>query len=179
MFNVCICNVLISTTMKLFFVFFVILMSSIQVFSQLSENEPDYLSGETFEFHGNTIHLDQKMINYFGLTRINELKNSNEDYILYMNFYVQNAYEIKDIGIKSNEYQENDISKITKNVQANLIEFDPSNPSSFNILAYDIIVKDDIQVILTNHDNEAIIVSSKKKFLEKYNLYRDQLLKKS
>jgi len=56
-------------------------------------------------------------------------------------------------------------------------QFNPVNHNSFNILAFEIQLTENQQVFKTGVGTEAIIVKSKKMFLDKYNTYRDSFLK--
>lgn len=132
---------------------------------------------ESFSYHGKTVVLNEKIINHFGNDYTQQLKDNNLDLLLYLNYFVENAYSIEDINIKINDSEVKDLSNVAKSSKSMAPQFNPANHNSFNILAFEIQLTENQQVFKTGVGTEAIIVKSKKMFLDKYNTYRDSFLK--
>lgn len=132
---------------------------------------------ESFSYHGKTVVLNEKIISHFGNDYTQQLKDNNIDLLFYLNYFVENAYSIEDVNIKINDSEVKDLSNVAKSSKSMSPQFNPANHNSFNILAYEIQLKEHQQVFKTGVGMEAIIVKSKKVFLDKYNTYRDSFLK--
>jgi hypothetical protein len=132
---------------------------------------------ESFSYHGKTVFLNEKVINHFGNDYTQQLKDNNPDLLFYLNYFVENAYSIEDVNIKINDSEVKDLSNAAKSSKSMAPQFDPANHNSFNILAFEIQLTENQQVFKTGVGAEAIIVKSKKMFLDKYNTYRDSFLK--
>lgn len=130
---------------------------------------------KNFEYQGKTIELEDKMIEHFDLEYINFLKENNPDLLLYLNFFSTQSYRIEDIGIKKQENQFPSISSLTKKSKSNANNYISGNSDSFNILAYEVNLRDELQVFVETNSSKAIIVLPKKVFMEKYNEYRTTL----
>jgi hypothetical protein len=190
MFNVYICDVLISTTMKLksyilnkrskFAAVSFALFFNFTFFGQedLSSKEYSDEAFETFVYNDQNIILNDKLVENFGFRKLNEIKQIDIDRLLYLNHFVEFSYSIRDIGIKALDLNYSNFSSCHKKPKSLALDFVPSNHSSFNILAYDILLRENQQVIITNNESEAIIVLCKKDYLAMYNNYRNHLLNK-
>ena len=132
---------------------------------------------ESFSYHGKTVVLNEKIVNHYGNDYTQQLKDNNLDLLFYFNYFVENAYSIEDISMKINDSEVKDISNVVKSTKSMAPQFNPINHNSFNILAYEIQLLENQQVFKTGVGSNAIIVISKKAFLEKYNTYRNAFLK--
>lgn len=130
---------------------------------------------KSFEYEGKTIELEDKMVEHFDVEYINFLRENNPDLLLYLNFFSTQSYRIEDIGIKKQENQFPSISSLTKKSKSNANNYISGNSDSFNILAYEVNLRDEQQVFVENNSSKAIIVLPKKVFMEKYNEYRTTL----
>lgn len=132
---------------------------------------------EKFIYNGHSIELDKRVIEHYGLEYVTELKTNNPDLLLYLNYFVENAYRIEDIGEKAFNPEIQSIASLGKSEKSKAPAFNPSDLSSFNILAYIIQLTSEQQVFKVGSDSKAIIVLSKQYFLEKYNAYRNTIIK--
>jgi hypothetical protein len=135
-----------------------------------------FSQSEKFNYNGNSIELDKKLIKHYGLEYISVLKINDPDLLLYLNYFVANAYVIEDIGIKISDIEIQNINSLNISEKSKASAFNSSDYTSFNILAYNIQLKPEQQVFKINSGSNAIVVFSKQYFLDKYNAYRNAIL---
>lgn len=149
------------------------------VFCFLLEVFPLFAQSQSFVYNGKSVVIDEKIVNHFGANSdyLQQLKTSNTDLLFYLNYYVKEAFVIENIHAKVNETEVKNIANVARSEKSLATQFVPTNHATFNILAFDIQLLDKQQVFKTGIGSEAIIVKSKKAFLEKYNTYRNSFLK--
>lgn len=151
---------------------YTIILLTVISFSFISKGDKDM-----FQYNGNTIFLSEKMIEHYSEEFILNLKHKNLELLLYLNFYSTNAFEVVNVGGKLPflDLKLKDFNKIEKSLAK---DFDPDDINSFNILAYEIVLKDKNQFINVGNLEFAIKVLSKKDLIEKFNKYKASLLLK-
>jgi hypothetical protein len=135
-----------------------------------------FAQSSTFSYNGHLIELDKRVVEHYGQEYITSLKESNPDLLLYLNYFVINGYRLEDIGMKTSEYKIPLVKDLSRSEKSKAPAFNPSEPSGFNILSYNIHLTSEQQVYLTGNGSLAIIIPAKQSFLEKYNAYRNPLL---
>lgn len=138
---------------------------------------------DTLVINSIKISINDKIFSHFGATYVNNLKENNPDLLLYLNFYVEHSYVIKNIGEKAKEYQANEISKHyikSKKMSEVQVENNSSdfNVAYFNPFSYNIKLLDEKQVFPIGSDGFALVFYSKAEFIEMFNSYRKQFYKK-
>lgn len=136
-----------------------------------------FAQSEKFDYNGHSIEISKKVIEHFGSDYIADIKVNNKDHLLYLNYFSENSYIIEDLGIKASNSEIKEISSLNKTEKSKATAFNPSDISSFNILAYQIQPLSEQQVFKIVNSSKAIVVLPKSRFLEKFNTYRNALLK--
>lgn len=136
-----------------------------------------FAQSKSFTYYGHSIELDKRVIEHFGLDYVLNLETSNPDLLFYLNYFVKNAYRVEDIGQKISEPELQSLSGLSKSEKSKAPTFNSSDLSGFNLLAYNIQLSEEQQVYKTGNNSKAIIVLPKKQFFEKYNSYRNSIIK--
>jgi hypothetical protein len=150
-----------------------LLFSSIVVFFSFSVCSQT----NSFIYNKETIPLNSKIVEHYSNEFIQNLKENNVDLLLYLNYYVEFSYELKDISLKSKENSYKKVSDLIRLEKSLAPEYVKTNFNSFNILAYDLSLQNSQQVILAESGSYAFIIKSKEKFMIQFNEFRSQLLK--
>lgn len=145
-------------------------------FLALCFSTPLFSQADSFTYNGNSIIISEKITQHFSPNYITMLKTNSPNHLLYLNYLVQNSFTIEDVGQKANNATFQNISNLTKSQKSLAPNFNITNPSSFNILAYEAMPTNETQVYLIGTSNQAIIISSKKIFIKSFNQYKANLL---
>ncbi|PCI92947.1 MAG: hypothetical protein COB15_17110 [Flavobacteriales bacterium] len=93
------------------------------------------LNGEVFA-QSNSIHIDQRIINVYGETYANNLKNKAPERILYLNYFLDHSYEIREVTYHNDEKTPK-LSSVSLNTKyTGEITRPTFNVNSFNPLLY-------------------------------------------
>lgn len=116
----------------------------------------------------NNLKIDQRLIDTYGINRCQEMLSNQPEFIHYMNFYVQNAYQImEDVPARKLSYFE-DISTIT-NTRTNS-PISPDDLENLNILFLDIERKNDQFLTYKIGETGTVVVFiAPNNLLEQYN----------
>ncbi|MCB9334796.1 MAG: hypothetical protein H6586_01490 [Flavobacteriales bacterium] len=150
-------------------------MKNILFILLISLTTKGFSQDKNFVYQGKTIELEDKMIEHFDAEYIGFLKENNIDLLLYLNFFSTQSYRIEDIGVKKQVNQFPSIFSLKKKSKSNANNYILGNSDSFNILAYEVNLKDEQQVFVESNSSKALIVLPKKVFMEKYNDYKNSL----
>lgn len=129
--------------------------------------------GQTYSFNylGKEIILDHKLVEHYSSEYIEDYKKINPEILIYQNYFVLNSFKVVDLSEKAKHESFIKISQIEK-IPSKLSQLDYSvNIESFNILNFDIQLKENQQIIDMEHDNKFLIIDSKAEFLKKFNEY--------
>jgi len=149
----------------------------ILLFTLISFNLISQVEKNIFNYKGKEILLSQKMIEHYSEEFILNLKHKNVELLLYLNFNSTNAFEVVSVGAKL-PYLDLKLKDFTKIKKSLTMDFNPDDINSFNILSYEIVLKDKSQFINVGNAEYAIKVLSEKELIEKFNKYKANLLSK-
>ncbi len=134
-------------------------------------------SNESFQIYGKTILIDQRVIDHFGIQEVKNLKDHHPDGLLYWNFYVQNGYRtyalkiratpenfIEDVRFKNGGEEKSKTSEIKARTGENL-----------NLLELDLQVGDSYQYFKTKVAGTGILILSRERILDEFNMYKSSL----
>lgn len=115
--------------------------------------------------------IDQRLIDVYGETRVKEMLINQYEFVDYMNFYVQNAYEIlTDVPERKLPYFEDISTLINTRTGESITEDDIDN---LNILFLSITRKNNEYLTYKLGDTGTVVVFiSPENVLERYNFYK-------
>ena len=128
------------------------------------------------KYLGKDVILDNRVIEHYSPEYFNKLKLSSPELLIYQNYLVLNAFKIVDLTDKAKEENYNKISQIPKIESKNNSLNYSYNIENFNILNFDIQLKNEKQVIDLENNNTFIIIETKEDFLKSFNDYKTKQL---
>jgi hypothetical protein len=128
------------------------------------------------KYLGKDVILDNRVIEHYSSEYFNKLKLSSPELLIYQNYLVLNAFKIVDLTDKAKEENYNKISQIPKIESKNNLLNYSYNIENFNILNFDIQLKNENQVIDLENNNTFIIIETKEDFLKSFNDYKTKQL---
>ncbi|MCE2743456.1 MAG: hypothetical protein LW701_07805 [Fluviicola sp.] len=130
----------------------------------------------SINYFGKEIIIDNRVKEHYSIEYFNDLKVGSPELLVYQNYFVQHAFKIVDLSEKAKEENYIKLSQIPKIVAENYSLDYSGMIEKFNILNFEIVLKDTVQVIDLEYDNKFIIIKTKEDFLNSFNDYKAKQL---
>ena len=146
----------------------------ILLFTLISFNLISQVENNVFNYKGKEISLSQNVTEHYSEEFVLNLKQKDIELLLYLNYFSINAFKVVSVGDKLPflDLKLKDFQKYEKSLAK---DFKPDDINSFNLLAYEIRIKDKSQFINVGNSEFAIKIISKKEFIESFNDYKSNL----